>query len=144
MSAARLIALASGMLFGAGLALSGLIDPARVQSFLDVTGAWDPTLAFVMGGAILPMTVAWRVARLRGLPVAAPPTSPIDASLTTGALLFGIGWGLTGLCPGPAIAAVAVRPLPALLFVAAMATGAALHLILIQRADSRRLAAEPS
>ncbi|MCP6167407.1 YeeE/YedE family protein, partial [Klebsiella pneumoniae] len=82
--------------FGAGLAISGMIDPARVRAFLDVTGAWDPTLAFVMAGAILPMAIAWFVVRRRSTPIAAeqfhtPATSPIDRRLIGGADLFGIG-----------------------------------------------------
>ncbi|KMS52488.1 DUF6691 family protein [Sphingobium cupriresistens] len=128
----NLISLASGTLFGAGLAVSGMIDPARVRTFLDVAGAWDPTLAFVMAGAILPMTVAWFVVRHRSAPIAAeqfhtPAISPIDRRLIGGAALFGIGWGLVGLCPGPAIAALAIQPLPALFFIATMALGAAIH-----------------
>ena len=128
----NLISLASGTLFGAGLAISGMIDPARVRAFLDVTGAWDPTLAFVMAGAILPMAIAWFVVRRRSTPIAAeqfhtPATSPIDRRLIGGAALFGIGWGIVGLCPGPAIAALAIQPLPALVFIAAMALGVAGH-----------------
>jgi uncharacterized membrane protein YedE/YeeE len=127
-----MVSLVSGTLFGAGLAVSGMIDPARVRAFLDVAGAWDPTLAFVMAGAILPMAIAWFVVRRRSTPIVAdrfytPPTSPIDARLIGGAALFGIGWGLVGLCPGPAIAALAIRPAPAALFIAAMALGAAVH-----------------
>lgn len=128
----NLISLASGTLFGAGLAISGMIDPARVRAFLDVTGAWDPTLAFVMAGAILPMAIAWFVVRRRSTPIAAeqfhtPATSPIDRRLIGGAALFGIGWGIVGLCPGPAIAALAIQPLPALVFIAAMALAVAVH-----------------
>lgn len=126
-----LVSLASGVLFGAGLAISGMIDPARVRAFLDVGGAWDPTLAFVMGGAIVPMAIAWAIVRRRTRPVVAdafhlPATRPIDARLLTGAALFGIGWGVAGLCPGPAIAALAVAPVPALVFCAGMAAGFAL------------------
>ena len=127
-----LLSLMSGTLFGAGLAVSGMIDPARVRAFLDVAGAWDPTLAFVMAGAILPMALAWLIVRRRSTPIVAqqfhtPATSPIDARLMGGAALFGIGWGLVGLCPGPAIAALAIQPATALLFIAAMAVGAAIH-----------------
>lgn len=132
MTRQNLVSLVSGSLFGAGLAVSGMIDPARVRAFLDVTGAWDPTLAFVMAGAILPMAIAWFIVRRRSTPIAAeqfhtPATSPIDRRLISGAALFGIGWGLVGLCPGPAIAAVALQPLPAVVFVAAMALGVAVH-----------------
>lgn len=127
-----LISLVSGTLFGAGLAVSGMIDPARVRAFLDVAGAWDPTLGFVMGGAILPMAIAWIIVRRGASPIAAeqfhmPANLPIDRRLVGGAALFGIGWGLGGLCPGPAIAALAIQPVPALVFIAAMALGAAIH-----------------
>lgn len=127
-----LIALFAGILFGGGLAVSGMADPARVRGFLDLSGHWDPTLAFVMLGAIIPMAVAWRVAATRIAPIAAsafhiPSTRSIDATLIGGAAIFGIGWGLVGLCPGPAIAALALRPFPALLFVLAMFAGALVH-----------------
>lgn len=130
-----LVALLSGVLFGTGLALSGMTDPARVGAFLDVTGAWDPTLAFVMGGALLPMAIAWAVVRRRARPVVAdafhlPATSPIDARLIGGAALFGIGWGLAGLCPGPAIAALAIAPGPALVFGIFMTIGFGLFRLL--------------
>lgn len=130
-----LVALLSGVLFGTGLALSGMTDPARVRAFLDVTGAWDPTLAFVMGGALLPMAIAWAVVRRRARPVVAdafhlPATSPIDARLIGGAALFGIGWGLAGLCPGPAIAALAIAPGPALVFGIFMTIGFGLFRLL--------------
>ena len=126
----NLISLASGTLFGAGLAISGMIDPARVRAFLDVTGAWDPTLAFVMAGAILPMAIAWFVVRRRSTPIAAeqfhtPATSPIDRRLIGGAALFGIGWGLGGLCPGPAISSLLLAPGDAVLFVLMMLAGLA-------------------
>ena len=130
-----LVALASGILFGMGLALSGMVDPARVQAFLDVTGAWDPTLAFVMGGALVPMAVAWAIVRRRARPMMAdafhlPPTRPIDARLVGGAVLFGIGWGLAGLCPGPAVAALAIAPGPALIFIIFMTIGFGLFRLL--------------
>ncbi len=122
------VALASGVLFGMGLAVSGMIDPARVRAFLNVTGAWDPTLAFVMGGALVPMAIAWRIVRRRTRPIVAeafhlPATRPIDARLIAGAALFGIGWGIAGLCPGPAIAALVIAPGPALVFGAFMMIG---------------------
>ena len=127
-----LLALLSGTLFGAGLALSGMADPARVRAFLDVAGAWDPTLAFVMGGALVPMAIAWRIKRRLGRPLAAaafevPSTQKLDARLRGGAALFGVGWGIAGLCPGPAIASLALDPANATLFVAAMLAGMALH-----------------
>lgn len=129
---ATLLALVAGILFGAGLAVSGMTDPARVRAFLDLFGHWDPTLAFVMLGAMMPMALAWRVAATRSGPIAAaafhiPSTHSIDATLIGGAAIFGIGWGLVGLCPGPAIAALALHPLVALLFVLAMFVGALVH-----------------
>lgn len=123
-----LLALLAGVLFGAGLALSGMVDPAKVRGFLDLFGAWNPTLVFVMIGALMPMGIAWRIqARLRA-PLAAerfnlPDTSRIDARLVAGAVIFGIGWGVAGLCPGPALANLALAPRPAILFVAAMLAG---------------------
>ncbi|HSG34697.1 MAG TPA: YeeE/YedE family protein [Sphingomonadaceae bacterium] len=123
-----LIALVSGVLFGAGLALSGMMDPARVRGFLDLFGQWDPTLAFVMGGALAVMFVAWLVQKRMEKPLAhdrfnLPGTMTIDARLVGGSALFGIGWGLAGLCPGPAIASLVVNPAPALIFALAMFAG---------------------
>lgn len=122
------LALASGTLFGAGLAISGMLDPVRVRGFLDLFGAWDPTLAFVMGGAMIPMALAWLVQRRMRGPLAdttfhLPETDPITARLIGGAALFGIGWGLGGLCPGPGLAAFAINPAAASIFVAAMLVG---------------------
>ncbi|RMD92285.1 MAG: hypothetical protein D6811_07185, partial [Alphaproteobacteria bacterium] len=107
MTLSRLIfAFLAGGLFGAGLFVSGMTDTNKVQGWLDVFGAWDPTLAFVLGGAILPMLVAWRIAEARkravlGTLIPARPDPIIDARLVTGSVLFGLGWGLVGLCPGP-------------------------------------------
>ncbi|ETI65802.1 MAG: DUF6691 family protein [Sphingobium sp.] len=127
-----LIALLCGTIFGAGLALSGMLDPARVRAFLDVLGAWDPTLGFVMLGAMLPMGAAWLLQRrmlrpLTGPAFALPDTRRIDAPLMIGALLFGLGWGIAGLCPGPAVANLAIAPLAVLPFLAAMLAGMLLH-----------------
>ena len=128
---ARIVALLAGMLFGAGLALSGMVDPARVRGFLDLFGHWDPTLAFVMGGAIVPMALAWRRAWMTK-PVMAegfvlPQTATIDWRLALGAVIFGIGWGIAGLCPGPAIADLALAPVPAATFVIAALAGMGLQ-----------------
>jgi uncharacterized protein len=124
------IALVCGVLFGLGLAVSQMINPAKVLAFLDVAGAWDPSLALVMASAVSIMAVAWR------LPARGPHASPatprpgwrdVDARLVTGAVLFGVGWGLVGYCPGPAIAALGLLgPKPAV-FVLAMLGGMALH-----------------
>jgi uncharacterized membrane protein YedE/YeeE len=129
------VALFAGALFGAGLALSGMADPERVRSFLDLFGAWDPTLAFVMAGAILPMAIAWRIQARMDSPLAAkgfslPSKGDLNPRLITGSALFGIGWGVAGLCPGPAIADLAIAPLPAAMFVAAMLLGMGLHRLL--------------
>jgi len=123
-----LLALVSGAIFGAGLALSGMMNPARVRGFLDLFGAWDPTLAFVMGGAMLVMAIAWTVQRRMAAPAIGPSfhlpgTVLIDRRLIGGAVLFGIGWGLAGLCPGPAIASLGTAFAPAAIFVAAMLAG---------------------
>lgn len=127
-----LIALISGSLFGAGLAWSGMADPGRVQAFLDLFGNWDPTLAFVMGGAMVPMAIAWVIKGKLAAPFAAPSfelpgTTELDRPLAIGAILFGMGWGIAGLCPGPAIADLAIAPLAVLPFVAAMFVGMAAH-----------------
>lgn len=126
------IALVAGLLFGAGLAVSGMADPQRVQAFLDLFGAWDPTLAFVMGGAMIPMAIAWAIQRRMAAPVAAqkfelPGTTGIDRKLAIGALIFGAGWGIGGLCPGPAIADLAIAPTSAATFIIAMLVGMAGH-----------------
>jgi uncharacterized membrane protein YedE/YeeE len=127
-----LAALACGLLFGLGLAISGMMNPAKVIGFLDVAGDWDPTLAFVMGGALLVAMPAYRMILARRRPVLAgsfslPEKARLDAPLTLGSALFGVGWGLVGFCPGPAVAAV-VTGLPTVLgFVAAMLVGMTLH-----------------
>jgi uncharacterized protein len=125
------VALVSGVLFGAGLAISGMMNPARVRGFLDILGDWDPTLVFVMGGAVIVMGITWRIQAHMRRPIVTdefslPGTSLIDARLIGGAVLFGIGWGLAGLCPGPAIASLSINPGKVIAFVAAMVAGMAL------------------
>lgn len=120
-----------GLLFGLGLIVSQMIDPAKVLAFLDVTGRWDPSLAFVMVGAIAASSVGVVVAKRRGVPVLAtklemPGRRDIDTRLVAGAALFGVGWGLLGLCPGPAIAILPLGLWQGVLFVAAMLAGMAL------------------
>ena len=124
----NLFALLAGSFFGAGLMISGMTDTAKVQGWLDVFGDWDPTLAFVMGGAILPMALAWAVTRRRAAPVLGgafppPPEPRLGRNLVVGSVLFGMGWGLAGLCPGPAIASLSYGGPGLLVFVAAMLTG---------------------
>ena len=128
----NVVALLSGTLFGFGLALSGMMNPVRVRGFLDIFGGWDPTLAFVMGGALLVMALAWAIQGKLHKPVVCeqfslPGTKLIDAKLVGGAAIFGIGWGIAGLCPGPAIASLANDLVPALIFVAAMVAGMVVH-----------------
>ncbi|MEM7524985.1 MAG: DUF6691 family protein [Pseudomonadota bacterium] len=128
--ARKLVALASGALFGVGLVVADMINAARVQAFLDPLGAWDPTLAFVMGGAMSPMAVAWAMSRARRPAFAARfPAAPgaVDGRLVSGAALFGAGWGLAGFCPGPALAAISFGGWPVAIFVAAMAAGMAIY-----------------
>ncbi len=122
-----LISLLAGSLFGAGLLISGMTDTTKVQGWLDVFGDWDPTLAFVMGGAILPMLGAWRWAAKRQpltggqFPAMSPPE--LDRRLILGSVLFGMGWGLAGLCPGPAIASVTYGGSGGVIFLIAMIAG---------------------
>lgn len=123
--------LISGVLFGVGLAVSGMINPAKVLNFLDLFGTWDPSLAFVMAGAIgVTLPGYWLVGK-RLTPVAdtqfhLPQKSEIDRPLMAGAALFGIGWGIAGLCPGPALSALPIDPVNAGIFVGAMVVGAGL------------------
>lgn len=115
----------AGGLFGAGLLVSQMTNPAKVLAFLDISGEWDPSLAFVMGGALLVTLIGYRFVLRRDRPIFSdrfrlPTRSDIDGRLMTGAALFGIGWGLAGLCPGPALASLLFGGLPVLLFVLAM------------------------
>lgn len=124
-----LASFAAGAIFGLGLVISGMANPAKVLGFLDIAGNWDPTLAFVMGGAILVAFPVFQLAKRREKPLLAekwslPDRSDIDMRLLAGAALFGIGWGIAGFCPGPALAAIGIVPLEALIFVASMVAGA--------------------
>ncbi|SEM85396.1 hypothetical protein SAMN04488103_102254 [Gemmobacter aquatilis] len=135
-----LFAALSGGLFGAGLLVSGMVDTVKVQGWLDVFGAWDPTLAFVMGGAILPMAVAWRVAARRGVSRLGTPFPPrpeprLDHGLILGSLMFGAGWGLVGLCPGPALASLSFGGWGGGLFLLAMAAGMVAAPVIRRRLD---------
>ena len=116
-------AFAVGLLFGLGLLVSGMADPAKVLAFLDVTGRWDPSLAFVMAGAVAVSATGYLVARRRGRPLLAsrleiPNRRDLDPRLIAGAAVFGLGWGLAGLCPGPALTLLTVAPAQAATFVA--------------------------
>jgi uncharacterized membrane protein YedE/YeeE len=117
-----------GLLFGLGLIVSGMTDPAKVIGFLDLTGDWDPSLAFVMGGAISVGFFAFAIAKRRtkdffGEAIRWPSSTSIDPRLIGGALLFGAGWGLAGFCPGPALVSMAAGVPKALVFVGAMLAG---------------------
>jgi uncharacterized membrane protein YedE/YeeE len=131
--------LASGTLFGAGLAVGGMTDPDRVRGFLDLFGAWDPTLAFVMGSAVIVMAIAWRLRERMARPIFAdrfslPDRSDFDARLIAGSALFGVGWGLAGLCPGPAVASLVLAPQSAAIFVTAMLAGMTMQRLIPERA----------
>ena len=124
----NLLTFIAGALFGAGLAVSGMTDPLKVTAFLDVFGIWDPTLAFVMGGALAVFTAGY-LALKRSFSLPVDSGDPVSKSLILGALLFGVGWGIGGFCPGPAIANLGAPRIEALVFVPAMAIG----MILAQR-----------
>lgn len=124
----RLTALLAGLIFGFGLLLAGMANPAKVLAFLDVTGTWDPSLALVMAGAIVVAAIPLNWARKRthsllGAPIQLPSKRALDARLVGGSLLFGVGWGLAGLCPGPAVVLLATGRWQVLLFVTAMLIG---------------------
>ncbi|MDP2372523.1 DUF6691 family protein [Reyranella sp.] len=139
-------AVAAGLLFGAGLTVSQMVSPAKVIGFLDVAGNWDPSLAFVLAGAVGTVALGFLVVRRHlSAPLFAaafdPPSARgIDRNLVFGAMLFGIGWGLVGLCPGPALAALAIAPAKVALFVAAMLAGMAGFAIFRSFADRRKQA----
>jgi uncharacterized membrane protein YedE/YeeE len=120
--------LVSGLLFGAGLAVSGMTNPNKVLNFLDVTGSWDPSLALVMAAAVPVSALSFWLAKRRHRPLLEPgfmlpQNTRLEASLVVGSALFGIGWGLGGYCPGPAVASLAQPNLPLLAFLAAMGAG---------------------
>lgn len=130
-----LMALVSGLVFGLGLTISGMTDPSKVTGFLDLAGKWDPSLAFVMGGAILVGLFAFRFAATRsrailGGPMRLPTAGKIDRRLVLGGLTFGVGWGLAGYCPGPALASLATGGGKPLIFTVAMLAGMAIFEIL--------------
>lgn len=121
-----------GLLFAIGLGLSGMTQPHKVLGFLDVAGAWDPTLMFVMGAAVVVTAIGFRLQQQPAKPLLAsgfqlPTRRDIDPGLVTGAVLFGVGWGMAGFCPGPALVAAASGTTDVLLFVAAMFAGFAIR-----------------
>lgn len=134
----HLSAFVVGLIFGIGLLVSGMANPAKVLGFLDLAGDWDPTLALVMGGAVAVAAVLFAVARRRqhsllGEPIRIPASRTLDRRLMLGSLGFGVGWGLAGFCPGPALVAAGALVPKALVFVAAMLAGMALFEVLERR-----------
>jgi len=128
----------AGVIFGLGLIVSGMADPAKVLGFLDLAGTWDPSLAFVMAGAVAVAAVAFVVARKRtvsflGAAMNLPKTRRIDRRLVAGSLMFGIGWGVAGFCPGPGLVALGMGEIKALVFVVAMLAGMGLYELLERR-----------
>ncbi|WP_127166182.1 DUF6691 family protein [Xanthomonas euvesicatoria] len=141
----RVAAFLCGALFGLGLVISDMANPARVLAFLDVTGAWDDSLALVMAGALIPSAIAYRWARARRTPLLAPTLQlpqqrRIDRKLVIGAALFGIGWGLAGVCPGPAIALLATGQAFAWVFAASLVAGVFLHSFLHRAGAGKHVA----
>lgn len=139
----NLAALLCGLIFGVGLAVSGMMDPAKVVGFLDFAGDWDPTLLFVMGGALLVSGPGFLLVLRRRRPVLEtrfdlPAKGRVDARLVSGAAVFGVGWGLSGFCPGPAVAALSTGLLPVLAFLAAMAAGMLLFARTLSKDGARR------
>ena len=137
--------LAAGLVFGFGLLLSGMANPAKVLGFLDVAGRWDPSLALVMAGAVGVGSLAFALASRRrvsllGAPMQLPPARRIDRRLALGSLAFGIGWGLAGFCPGPALVALGAGEQKALVFVLAMVAGMGLF----EWAERRHTRAAPA
>ncbi len=131
----HLFALLTGLVFGTGIAISGMMDPAKVLNFFDVAGTWDPSLAFVMGGAVLVTFFGYRLAWRRGAPLFGgrfqlPTSTVIDGKLVGGSALFGIGWGIAGFCPGAAIPALGTGQWEVLLFLVAVVGGFYLRRIL--------------
>lgn len=137
-----LAALVSGLIFGFGLIVSGMANPAKVLGFLDLAGAWDPSLAFVMGGAIGIGVVAFAIAKKRatsflGDTMSLPVSTTIDKRLALGGLLFGVGWGLAGICPGPALVLVGFGQTKGLVFAAAMLVGMVVFEVFQRRQANR-------
>lgn len=137
-----LLSLLAGLTFGIGLIVSGMANPAKVIGFLDLAGSWDPSLALVMAGAVAVASVAFALARRRsltllGLGMALPGARRIDPRLVIGSVVFGIGWGIAGLCPGPALVALGMGQWKAVVFVAAMLAGMAVFELAQRRARTQ-------
>lgn len=124
----HIASLFAGLIFGLGLIVSGMANPEKVLGFLDIAGAWDPSLAFVMGGAVIVGLVAFTIARRRtlsflGFNIKLPTNTQIDKRLIVGSMMFGVGWGIAGFCPGPALVAFGAGEIKGVVFVASMVTG---------------------
>jgi len=123
-----IVALVAGLIFGLGIMISGMASPAKVLNFFDIAGAWDPSLAFVMGGALLTTLIGYRLAFSRSESLVSgkfhlPAQGGVDGRLIAGAIIFGIGWGITGFCPGGAIPALGTGQLDVMIFVAGLTSG---------------------
>ena len=141
--ASLLASLLAGLVFGLGLIVSGMADPAKVLGFLDLGGAWDPSLAFVMAGAIGVGALAFATARKRtvsflGSAMKLPMSSDIDGQLVIGSVVFGIGWGIAGFCPGPGLVALGMGEFKALVFVLAMLLGMSAFELLERRRQRKQ------
>ncbi|PZP93928.1 MAG: hypothetical protein DI587_27340 [Variovorax paradoxus] len=141
--------LLAGLVFGLGLLLSGMADPAKVLGFLDLAGAWDPSLALVMAGAIAVGLLAFTLAKgrtrsLLGLEMQLPQGSRIDRRLVGGSVLFGVGWGIAGFCPGPALVALGMGEVKAAVFVLAMLAGMGIFELLERRPAGPSAPAQPA
>jgi len=126
------VALSSGAVFGFGLSLSGMLNPARVQGFLDVFGVWDPSLAFVLGGAVAVAMIGVALMRRMARPMLdksfhLPSATKVDSRLVIGSAIFGVGWGMAGFCPGPALSALSLGLMPVVVFVISMVVGMLVH-----------------
>ncbi|KOO15815.1 transporter [Vibrio xuii] len=138
--------LINGLLFGMGMSLSGMIDPQKVIGFLDVTGSWDPSLAFVMGGALsvfMPgyfLLIKPRVVSVSQDQISTPSSAQVDTRLIVGSMLFGIGWGTAGICPGPAVSSVWFGGYPIVFFLSTMILGSLLARQFLNRRDSVKIA----
>jgi uncharacterized membrane protein YedE/YeeE len=133
-----IISMVAGLIFGLGLIISGMTDPAKVIGFLDITGAWDPSLALVMAGAIAVAIIPFQIAKKRstallGMPMQLPTQQNINKRLVIGAILFGMGWGIAGICPGPAVVLLGTGMIEAVVFCVAMLLGMAFVLFFLKK-----------
>jgi len=143
----KLAVFLAGLLFGAGVTVSGMVNPMKVLNFMDLTGQWDPTLAFVMGAGLAAAFIGYRLMLARPRPLYAPAfnlphSTALDGRLIGGAVLFGLGWGLSGFCPGPAVASLVFGHAESLIFVIAMAAGMIAARLLAHRGSSPQELAE--